>query len=632
MVIYVDTLLKAYLPPGPEGPQGPQGSAGSQGPQGPQGAQGPQGSGGAANTVTISDIVYLDSSNVESGNSINATTGGNIFIKGSNFSGNLNVSINYNTELTNTIVNTNTIFSSFNSAFATSVFETVPNPYILILGEQNTGAISSNVVNFTQDYPPSSVEYLAVAGGGGGGGVVGGGGGAGGLLYSNAFSVTTSLTYTVTIGGGGAGGFFSQSATGLGVNGGSSGITVPTGNSVFFDGSGDYLTVPDNAALEPDNSDLTWEMWVNTTNTTRYATLYSRTPQSFQTGMWALMMNHSSTTAGDLAVYFGNYSISAPLLTTTGANIRDGLWHHIALVRNSNSWVLYVDGVSRATATWTGTIADISTGPNIGRDQFYGRNYTGYISNLRIVKGTAVYTSGFTPPTSPLTAIANTSLLTCQSSTIIDNSSNDFTITTVGDTTVSTFNPFYSAVGGGGGGRYLNVAGLAGGSGGGGGMSASGGGATSGQGNAGGSGTSESAGGGGGAGATGQNGPGTSVGGAGGNGLSYFDTFYAGGGGGAGGTAGGAGGSGGGGNGTGGNNSSKAIAGAGTTNTGGGGGGYRGDFNDDTRSGGSGGSGVVIFRYPNNLANAASTTGSPTLTVSGGYKTYTFTSSGSITF
>jgi hypothetical protein len=40
----------------------------------------------------------------------------------------------------------------------------------------------------------------------------------------------------------------------------------------------------------------------------------------------------------------------------------------------------------------------------------------------------------------------------------------------------------------------------------------------------------------------------------------------------------------------------------------------------------------VIFRYPDNFANATSTTGSPTLTVSGGYKTYTFTSSGSITF
>lgn len=46
----------------------------------------------------------------------------------------------------------------------------------------------------------------------------------------------------------------------------------------------------------------------------------------------------------------------------------------------------------------------------------------------------------------------------------------------------------------------------------------------------------------------------------------------------------------------------------------------------------SGGSGVVIIRYPSNYADAASTTGSPTFTNTGGYKIYKFTGSGSITF
>jgi hypothetical protein len=45
-----------------------------------------------------------------------------------------------------------------------------------------------------------------------------------------------------------------------------------------------------------------------------------------------------------------------------------------------------------------------------------------------------------------------------------------------------------------------------------------------------------------------------------------------------------------------------------------------------------GGSGVVIVRYPNIYADAASTTGSPTFTNTGGYKIYKWTSSGSITF
>ena len=49
--------------------------------------------------------------------------------------------------------------------------------------------------------------------------------------------------------------------------------------------------------------------------------------------------------------------------------------------------------------------------------QFFDKDgaseFRGYVSDLRIVKGTAVYTSDFTPPTAPLTAITNTELLTC---------------------------------------------------------------------------------------------------------------------------------------------------------------------------------------------------------------------------
>ena len=63
-----------------------------------------------------------------------------------------------------------------------------------------------------------------------------------------------------------------------------------------------------------------------------------------------------------------------------------------------------------------------------------GYDFWGYISNLRVVKGTALYTSNFTPPTNPLSAVTNTVLLCCQSSTdATDAAVTPGTITANGD-------------------------------------------------------------------------------------------------------------------------------------------------------------------------------------------------------
>lgn len=87
------------------------------------------------------------------------------------------------------------------------------------------------------------------------------------------------------------------------------------------------------------------------------------------------------------------------MMATTGVNIRDNAWHHIAVVRNGSSHVLYVDGVSRATATASYTIADITTAWSIGSDLNYpARAMVAYIDEFRITKA-ARYAAPFTPTT-----------------------------------------------------------------------------------------------------------------------------------------------------------------------------------------------------------------------------------------
>ena len=94
-------------------------------------------------------------------------------------------------------------------------------------------------------------------------------------------------------------------------------------------------------------------------------------------------------------------------------------WHHVAVVRNgsgSNSLKSYINGQEYGsfTAQSIHTSAyPFGVGYFAGGDELFA-DVT--VSNLRIVKGTSVYTENFTPPFHELTAIPNTVLLCCQDS------------------------------------------------------------------------------------------------------------------------------------------------------------------------------------------------------------------------
>jgi hypothetical protein len=186
---------------------------------------------------------------------------------------------------------------------------------------------------------------------------------------------------------------------------------------------------------------------------------------------------------------------------------------------------------------------------------------------------------------------------------------------------------------GGGYGAYGNESAGNGGSGGGTDRDVTEGQGTAGQGNNGARGSGYAGGGGGGASSAGSASPDALAGGNGGNGFSSSisgTSLIYGGGGGGGGLGGnlGGGGGGSGGSGAGGN---TVPAGVPFANQGGGGGGANGVVSNNL--GTSGAAGVVIISYPQQYSNAASVSGSFTLTIANGKKIYKWTSgSGSITF
>ena len=173
--------------------------------------------------------------------------------------------------------------------------------------------------------------------------------------------------------------------------------------------------------------DFTWEAWIYPTS-------------------WA-NANHAvyATTAtgglfiGKIGSDFAVRAYGVANQITSGTFPTLNVWTHIAAVRSGTTLKLYYNGVEVASTTNSYSFAQATV--RIGADDG-GATYTGYISNLRLVKGTAVYTGNFTPSTSPLTAISGTSLLTCQGGVIADSSTNNFTITTVGDARVTANSPF----------------------------------------------------------------------------------------------------------------------------------------------------------------------------------------------
>jgi hypothetical protein len=116
-------------------------------------------------------------------------------------------------------------------------------------------------------------------------------------------------------------------------------------------------------------------------------------------------------------------------------------WYHLALTCNAGTVTVYLNGVQQ-DATQASPTSNFTVN-RIGGYNGGGSNaWNGYISNLRITN-TVVYSSAFTPSTTPLTAISGTALLTCQSNRFVDNSTNGYAITiNAGTPSVQAFSPF----------------------------------------------------------------------------------------------------------------------------------------------------------------------------------------------
>jgi hypothetical protein len=232
------------------------------------------------------------------------------------------------------------------------------------------------------------------------------------------------------------------------VNGSFDELSLSSG-SISLNGTNQYVTAPANSKFNL-TGDFTVEgwYWIDSTvvesrpDNLKYVSVFSGHGATSGTGILEVVGN--ATVAGTgLAIYQDNPSIILSVSTTIPLDS----WVHLAFVRTGTTIYGFVNGTRFTLGTSSASFISGTNPVAVGRhlNTSYNSYFKGYVTNVRVVKGTALYTANFIPSLSILPAVANTSLLlnvTDSSNFIKDNSENKFTLTNFNSSTFNVLSPF----------------------------------------------------------------------------------------------------------------------------------------------------------------------------------------------
>ena len=181
-----------------------------------------------------------------------------------------------------------------------------------------------------------------------------------------------------------------------------------------------YISVTDSASQRIGTNSFTIEAWIYLNTVGVYHAIYTKGSTSPATGIYFYVNSNNLLEL---------QSADTPVITSINT-INVSQWTHVAISRDgSNNLRLFINGILESTVT---NSTDFSQTDNarIGLSRDSAQHFNGTITDFRLVIGTAVYIgASFAVPTGPLQVITNTALLTCNSSTYIDESTNNATIT-----------------------------------------------------------------------------------------------------------------------------------------------------------------------------------------------------------
>ena len=171
-----------------------------------------------------------------------------------------------------------------------------------------------------------------------------------------------------------------------------------TSSSMYFDGTGDYITVDDGFSFG--TSDFTFEFWLYPTENLNSAIQHFINPETSGSGVtWGFSTN---TYQGFNGITFSYGQWGSFIVGKYANNVwpAQNTWTHLAVQRRNGTIAIFVNGTSQTLTTYNenSTFSDGAdlTSNYTSRDFFSGLQ--GYVQDVRITKGYGRYAGNFTPP------------------------------------------------------------------------------------------------------------------------------------------------------------------------------------------------------------------------------------------
>ena len=219
---------------------------------------------------------------------------------------------------------------------------------------------------------------------------------------------------------------------------GTDGRNAITG-SVEFDGTGDYLSLSSNVDFAMGTGDFTAECFIYLTSYSNAEGGYSARVFDSNTAQLGIYITSDGTG------YVGGLIGGTDTRSSTSPTLQS--WSHLAISRSGTTFRIFLNGIIIHTVTNSSSVA--SSGDFIIGARGSGTGgFPGFISNLRIIKGTALYTQNFIPPTKKLIRLPGTVLLCCQDNASATTEATGKTITANGNPTARKFVPQVGSDGG----------------------------------------------------------------------------------------------------------------------------------------------------------------------------------------